>query len=69
MTGTVTGSGAEALTYTQSSYYLCCYDYSCQQLTDEGGGWERGGCVEVKGAARALTDTCDRYIILLVVLS
>lgn len=73
----VTGSRAEALTYTHSSYYLCCHDYSCQQLTDGGvegwrggeGGGGGGGCVEVEGgAARALTDSCDRYIILLVVL-
>lgn len=29
----------------------------------------KGGYVEVEGAARALTDSFDRYIILLVVLS
>ena len=30
---------------------------------------DSGGYVKVEGAARAMTDSCDRYIILLVVLS
>lgn len=68
VTGTATGSRAR-LRRTQSSYPLCCYGNSRRWAHRWASGGVGGGaglivCRWRGGAAGAMTDSCDSYIIL-----